>query len=335
MSEAEQSQSSEIGLADAARRITALSEGSNAQAEPVKPDVADAEVDETEAAAYDADETPRSEGRTPDDGSDDGGEADDVADDEGGKEKPLDLNTLVTVKVDGKTMQVPLREAVEGYQRQSDYSRNIVAIKQEKQRLDLERAQMKQALDAAIPILQSQVEVEPDWAAIHRDDPINYPILRDQWRDRQEKLNAMRYEQARLQQAQQEQEMAARQKLVEEGGKYLAQTFKEWADPEKRQTATRELRSYGVKQGFTDEELGQVYDPRYVVILEKARRYDALQSNRPKPVKQEGPKPMRGGANTSTPMRGNDVQRVQQRLKATGHVNDAAAYFSLLDSRRK
>jgi len=335
MSEAEQSQSSEIGLADAARRITALSEGSNAQAEPVKPDVADAEVDETEAAAYDADETPRSEGRTPDDGSDDGGEADDVADDEGGKEKPLDLNTLVTVKIDGKTMQVPLREAVEGYQRQSDYSRNIVAIKEEKQRLDLERAQMKQALDMAIPLLQSQVEVEPDWAAIHRDDPINYPILRDQWRDRQEKLNAMRYEQARLQQAQQEQEMAARQKLVEEGGKYLAQTFKEWADPEKRQAATRELRSYGVKQGFTDEELGQVYDPRYVVILEKARRYDALQSNRPKPVKQEGPKPMRGGANTSTPMRGNDVQRVQQRLKATGHVNDAAAYFSLLDSRRK
>lgn len=335
MSEAEQSQSSEIGLADAARRITALSEGSNAQAEPVKPDVADAEVDETEAAAYDADETPLSEGRTPDDGSDDGGEADDVADDEGGKEKPLDLNTLVTVKIDGKTMQVPLREAVEGYQRQSDYSRNIVAIKEEKQRLDLERAQMKQALDMAIPLLQSQVEVEPDWAAIHRDDPINYPILRDQWRDRQEKLNAMRYEQARLQQAQQEQEMAARQKLVEEGSKYLAQTFKEWAEPEKRQAATRELRSYGVKQGFTDEELGQVYDPRYVVILEKARRYDALQSNRPKPVKQEGPKPMRGGANTSTPMRGNDVQRVQQRLKATGHVNDAAAYFSLLDSRRK
>jgi len=335
MSEAEQSQSSEIGLADAARRITALSEGSNAQAEPVKPDAADAEVDETEAAAYEADETPTSEDGTPQNGSEDEGEAEDVADDEGGKEKPLDLNTLVTVKIDGKTMQVPLREAVEGYQRQSDYSRNIVAIKEEKQRLDLERAQMKQALDVAIPILQSQVEVEPDWAAIHRDDPINYPILRDQWRDRQEKLNAMRYEQARLQQAQQEQEMAARQKLVEEGGKYLAQTFKEWADPEKRQAATRELRSYGVKQGFTDEELGQVYDPRYVVILEKARRYDALQSNRPKPVKQEGPKPMRGGANTSTPMRGNDVQRVQQRLKATGHVNDAAAYFSLLDSRRK
>lgn len=335
MSEAEQSQSSEIGLADAARKFAELSEGSRAQAEPVRPDVADAEVDETEAAAYDADETPRSEGRTPDDGSDDGGEADDVADDEGGKEKPLDLNTLVTVKIDGKTMQVPLREAVEGYQRQSDYSRNIVAIKEEKQRLDLERAQMKQALDMAIPLLQSQVEVEPDWAAIHRDDPINYPILRDQWRDRQEKLNTMRYEQARLQQAQQEQEMAARQKLVEEGGKYLAQTFKEWAEPEKRQAATRELRTYGVKQGFTDEELGQVYDPRYVVILEKARRYDALQSNRPKPVKQEGPKPMRGGANTSTPMRGNDVQRVQQRLKATGHVNDAAAYFSLLDSRRK
>lgn len=335
MSEAEQSQSSEIGLADVARRITAISEGSTAQARPVRPDATDAEVGETEAAAYDADETSQYEGRTPDDGSEYGDEAEDVADDEGGKEKRLDPNTLVTVKIDGKTMQVPLREAVEGYQRQSDYSRNIVAIKEEKQRLDFERAHMRQALDVAIPLLQSQVEVEPDWAAIHREDPINYPILRDQWKDRQERLNSMKYEQARLYQAQQEQEMVARKRLVEEGGKYLAQTFNEWANPEKRQTATRELRTYGVKQGFTDEELGQVYDPRYVVILEKARRYDALQSNRPKPVRQEGPKAMRGGANTSTPMRGNDVQRLQQRLKATGHVNDAAAYFSLLDSRRK
>jgi len=335
MSEAEQSQSSEIGLADAARRITAISEGPTAQARPVRPDGADAEVYETEAAAYDADETSQYEGRTPDDGSEYGGEAEDVGDDNGGKEKPLDLNALVTVKIDGKTMQVPLREAVEGYQRQSDYSRNIVAIKEEKQRLDFERAHMRQALDVAIPLLQSQVEVEPDWAAIHREDPINYPILRDQWKDRQERLNSMKYEQARLYQAQQEQEMVARKRLVEEGGKYLAQTFNEWENPEKRQAATRELRTYGVKQGFTDEELGQVYDPRYVVILEKARRYDALQSNRPKPVRQEGPKAMRGGANTGTPMRGNDMQRVQQRLKASGHVNDAAAYFSLLDSRRK
>ena len=231
MSEAEQSRSSEIGLADAARKFAELSEGSRAQAEPVRPDAADAEVDETEAAAYDANETPRSEGRTPDDGSEDGGEADDVADDEGGREKPLDLNTLVTVKIDGKTMQVPLREAVEGYQRQSDYSRNIVAIKEEKQRLDIERLQMRQALDVAIPVLQSQVEVEPDWAAIHREDPINYPILRDQWRERQERLGAMRYEQARLQQVQQEQELAMKQRLVEEGGKYLAQTFNEWANP--------------------------------------------------------------------------------------------------------
>jgi len=335
MSEAEQSRSSEIGLAEAARAFAALSEGQQTQAEPVKVDAADAEVDETEAAAEYANETPSNEDRTPsDDGSEDDGEAEAVADDEGGKDKPIDPNTLVTVKIDGKTTQVPLKEALEGYQRQSDYSRNIVAIKQEKQRLDTERAQMEQVLNSVIPILQSQVEVEPDWQQIHRDDPINYPILRDQWRDRQARLAAVQQEQQRLEMARQAQEAATKQQLIVEGQKFLASTFTEWSDPGKMETSIKQLRSYGETQGFTNDELRQVYDPRYVVILEKARRYDELKSNRPKPVKQEGPRPMRGGS-ASNPVRGNEVQRVQQRLKATGHVNDAAAYFSLLDSRRK
>ncbi len=335
MSEAEQSRSSEIGLAEAARAFAAISEGQQTQAEPEKRRAADAEVQKTEAAAYDDDETPYASDGTPsEDGSDEYGESEEVADDEGSKEKPIDPNALVTVKIDGKTVQVPLKEALEGYQRQSDYSRNIVAIKQEKQRLDAERAQMQQLVNAAIPILQSQVEVEPDWQQIHRDDPINYPILRDQWRDRQQRLAVMQQEQQRLQMVQAEQEMQAKQYLLEEGKKFLASTFTDWSDPDKMQASVKKLRSYGETQGFTDRELGEVYDPRYVVILEKARRYDELKSNRPKPVKQEGPRPMRGGS-ASNPVRGNEMQRVQQRLKATGHVNDAAAYFSLLDSRRK
>lgn len=337
MSNAEQSQPSEISLAEAADRISAM-EGPPAQTRPDRRQRANAEVDQTEAALDYADETFEPENEAADDYSSEfegEDEADTGADDNGGKDKPLDPNRLVTVKIDGKTVEVPLKEALEGYQRQSDYSRNFNQLRQEKQKLETERSQMQQALSAAIPILQSQIEQEPDWVRIHQEDPINYPLIRDQWNDRKHQLAMMQQEQVRLQMVEQEREMAARRQLVEEGQKFLVSTFKEWSDPEKMQASTKNLREYGQKVGFTTEELAQVYDPRYVVILEKARRYDALNANRPKPKQAEGPRPMRAGSTTSNPQRGNDMARMQQRLKASGSVNDAAALFGLMDSRRK
>jgi hypothetical protein len=337
MSNAEKSQPSEISLAEAADRISAM-EGPPAQTRPDRRQRADAEVEQTEAALDYADETSETENEAADDYSsefDGEDEADTGADDNGGKNKPLDPNRIVTVKIDGKTVEVPLKEALEGYQRQSDYSRNFNALKQEKQTLDAERAQLSQVLAVAVSELQSQVVQEPDWEAIHREDPINFPLYEKQWRDRQMKLSQMQQQQAQLQAYQQHQELENRKLLLDEGQKYLKQQFKEWADPEKMQASTRQIRDFGVKQGFTAEELAQVYDPRYVVILEKARRYDALQANRPKPNKSEGPRPMRAGSNVSNPQRGNDVSRMQMRLKASGSVNDAAALFGLMDSRRK
>ena len=72
MSEAEKSQSSEIGLADTARRFAELSESPQAQADTGKQRKVDAEVGETEAAAEYADETTSEDEWTPEDsGSDD------------------------------------------------------------------------------------------------------------------------------------------------------------------------------------------------------------------------------------------------------------------------
>lgn len=48
---------------------------------------------------------------------------------------PLDPNTLVTVKIDGTEQQVPLGEALAGYQRQSDYTRKSQSVAQREQEL--------------------------------------------------------------------------------------------------------------------------------------------------------------------------------------------------------
>ena len=340
MSDAEKSQPSEISIADAAERIS-LMESREAQAESEGNEVADAEVEQTEAALEEDYETSDSEEEAlvDDDGFEEDGESEDGADESEEPEKPIDLDQLVTVKINGKTEKITLKEATEGYQRQSDYSRNLNLLRQEKQALDQERDQINQVLSIAMQNMQESEIPEPDWDALYEEDPIAFPKVEKQWRDyqaaRQQQFAEMQMQQQQIQAAQQQQELENRKLLLVEGEKYLASQLKEWSDPESKAAATKKLREFGKKTGFSDAELSQVYDPRYIVILEKARRYDELQSNAPKPKKQAGPRPMKGGSSAGTPKRSDQLTRMQQRLKSSGHVNDAAALFSLLDSRRR
>jgi len=337
----EQSQPSELGLAEAAQLISNLSDAP-AQPESKEAETDNAEVEETEAAAEESNETYSEDDQAPDQGSSDEEEDSEVAA-EDGEPEDLDDDTLVTVKIDGKTQQVTLKEALEGYQRTADYSRKTQALAEERKALEAERynvvaerTQYSQLLGALGAQLQQFVAQEPNWEELHREDPINYPIIRDQWRDYKERLNATQAEQARLQQLSAYENQAQLKKVVQEGKKYLETVNPEWADQNKWESAKVKLREYGQKVGYTEDELSQAYDPRALVVLDKARKYDELMANKPKPManKPNAPKPMKSGGVSSSPKRSNDVMRMKQRLKSSGHVNDAAALFGLLDSKR-
>lgn len=345
MNTAEQSQPSEIGIAEAADRFAALMGGPEAEPTPAKRQPAPAETEEVEASAEEVDETPSEDGEAAEtdevDASSDEDATEAAEDEDDGSERELSDDTLVTVKIDGKTQQITLKEAREGYQRQSDYSRNMNALREEKQEVDAVRQQVlveRQQYEALIPALRQQLEQllpqEPDWEKLHREDPLNYPLIRDQWRDYQERLAATRAEQERLSYIRQQEEQAQLRQIVQEGQKWLVEKNPEWKDAKKWDDARSKLKDYGRKVGYTEEELAQAYDPRALLVLDKARRYDELMANRPKPVKQEGPKPMKAGTPASSPRKATEVTRMKQRLAKTGRVEDAAAFFGLLDSRR-
>jgi len=343
MNTAEQSQPSEIGIAEAADRMAALL-GGEAEPKPAKSQVAPAETEEVEASAEDVEETPSYDGEAAETDEVDASSEEDATetaeDDEDSSEGEPSDDTLITVKIDGKMQQVTLKEAREGYQRQSDYSRNMNAIREEKQEVEAVRQQAK-ALEETyaqlIPALRQQLESmmpqEPDWEKLHREDPLNYPLIRDQWRDYQERLAATRAEQERLSYLRQHEEQAQLRKIVEEGQKWLVEKNPEWRDAKKWDDARSKLKDYGRKVGYTDEELAQAYDPRALLVLDKARKYDELMANRPKPQKQEGPKPMKAGTAASSPRKTTEITRMKQRLAKTGSVDDAAAFFGLLDRR--
>lgn len=338
---AEQSQTREIGVSEAATRMAALLGGDepkpNAQPEP-----APAEALEAEAMADEVDETPVLEDGLAAEATDSTEEAESGTDEEGGSAESLSLDTLVTVKIDGKTQEIPLKEALEGYQRQSDYSRRMNELRQEKvsfeqqyEAVRTERQQYATLIDALDAQLKELVPQEPDWERLHREDPLNFPLVEKQWRDYQSRLAATKAEKERLSYLQQKEEQDRLKTIVDQGRQYLVKQVPEWNDANKWNEARAALKEYGQKVGYSEDELAQAYDPRAILVLEKARKYDALMANRPKPDKKEGPKPLRAGTPASAPKQQTEVTRAKMRLSKTGSVDDAAKLFGLMDSRRR
>jgi hypothetical protein len=338
MNTAEQSQPSELGQASIDSRISAFLDGPPQPAP--KEEVNTAEVEETEASADSLEETLADDGEATDEvpSEEEGGEEVEAVED--GKDADTDPDALVTVKIDGKVEKITVKEAAEGYQRQADYQRKTQALAEERKAIESVRQQTEAErayYASTVSQLRSQLEAiapqEPDWNRLHQEDPINFPIIEKQWRDYKANLQAVQQEEARLKQIAYQEEQYKLQHIVEEGRKFIVEKMPEWKDEAKWNSARGQLREYGKKIGYTDEELAMAYDPRAILVLEKARRYDALQANSPKPTQKASPKPLKQGTTAQSPRRENDLMKVKQRLKSSGHVDDAAALFAMLDRR--
>jgi len=341
MVSAEQSPGGELGIAEVAAQMDALLGARDGQPEAPKRTATTAEAPEAEASDYEGEET-ESDGADPAyDAAPDGEEPEYSEETEGADTEPLPLDALVTVKINGKTENITLKEALEGYQRNSDYTRKTQALKQEvqtfaqeRQQVEVERQQYGQLINALHQQLQQFAPQEPNWEQLHRDDPLNFPIVEKQWRDYKERVAATGAERERMAHMASQQEQAQLQHMVERGREYLFDKVPEWKDEKKWNEARSRLRDYGQKVGYTDEELGAAYDPRAILVLDKARRYDAMMANRPKPDQANGPKPMRSGTIANTPRAATEISRAKDRLSKTGSVDDAAKLFGLLDRRK-
>lgn len=241
---------------------------------------------------------------------------------------------LVTVTINGKTAQIPLDEAVKGYQRQADYSRKTSALSEERkafeaerQTVTQERAQYAQLLTALQQQVQANLQQEPDWQRLYDTDPLEYVRQKDVWRERQDKLAAAQFESQRLTALQAQEQNNYLAKLVQENRAKLTEAIPAWKDSKKWEADRPKLLEYGQKLGFTAEELGQTYDSRAVVALYKAMQFDALNANRPQPVTNKGPKTASAGSASTAPKSASDVTKAKQRLAQTGRLGDAASLF--------
>jgi len=314
-----------LSVTQAANLFGSMMEPATATPEPVEEEV----VNESEADAEDVGLEDTSEEFDSEDSSEDpeaGQEETDEADEEGSAQ-------TYTVRVDGDEVEVTIDELLSGYSRTQDYTRKTMALADQRKSLEgeldqirQERAQLSQVLEQID--VQDQ-EQEPNWDLLYQQDPQQWLIQREVWRERQERKRALVEEKQRLLQAQEADKQRVVSQFVEQERGRLNEVLPQWRDEKVAKAEKTKVAEYAKKIGFTDQEISQFYDHRAVSTLYKAMKFDELQSGKPKAAKKTAPVAKAGAANT-TPKARDAYRKSQQRLAKTGKVADAAQAFKHL-----
>jgi len=241
------------------------------------------------------------------------------------------------VKAAGEDKEVTLDELIKSYQLGTDYTKKSQAVAEERKAVEAERQRIEEArylrdqyaerLQVIEQMLNQQPETE-NLDYLKETDPIGYAVKVAELSQREKQLAQVQAERQRIamQQDQERQEQLGH--VIQAEARKLAEAIPEYADPQKGEVARRELREFGQKLGFSEQELSGVYDSRQVLTLWKAMQYDKLQSAKPGITKKvnEAPKVMKSGV--SQPRDASDeMKKLKARAKQTGRVADAAKAF--------
>ena len=250
---------------------------------------------------------------------------------------------LYAVTVNGEEQAVTLDELLSGYSRQSDYTRKTQEIASERKgmeelqqqynshvaQIQQERQQYVEALTNMISSQGSELEQYSniDWDALRESDPIEYVTAKEQYREAQERVQGMQYQQQQAAQAQQAEMTKAHHQVVQAERGKLVEALPEWGDPDKQKELSADLQSYARDQGFSQQELNSLVDHRSVLVLLKAQQYDQLQNSDVKSKKLKNkPKVIRSGTGTTSKGTSKSKRAAKmKRLQGSGHVDDAAS----------
>jgi hypothetical protein len=206
----------------------------------------------------------------------------------------------------------------------------LAATQQERQRYLSQLEQFNIQADSKIEEL-----AKTDWTRLKEEDPTEYMLKRDQYRELQDNKRMVEEEQKNLQYKQQLEHEAKWQEELARQQQLMAEKLPEWTDPDKGPKLKQSIKTFAVKKGFTEQEVNSLIDARSVDVLHKAMLYENLLaakiSNKKTKVVPKVQKP--GSPATKGEISSDKVKAQRARLRKTGHVNDAKSVIeSLMNS---
>jgi hypothetical protein len=276
------------------------------------------------------------------DGDDDEPDADGAEEDEDGEEEDEGgedefLAQAVQVIVDGEEKEVTVKEALEGYVRTETFHKRLSELGEAKKIIQRAAADAVQNYEYSTNLakeIQSHLDAlipqEPNWDEEFKKNPTKAREMQKYYEQvkgfrgaLKEKMNEAAKKQAESDSTQLATFAAAERQRFE------SINSKHWStDPKKKGKDLQAMRRTAIQEGFSEEEVAQVYDSRMLNVLLKASKYDRMMAARPKPVQKGRSKPVApgtGSAKTRTAHRG--ASSAMKRLNKTGSIEDAAVVF--------
>jgi DNA repair exonuclease SbcCD ATPase subunit len=241
------------------------------------------------------------------------------------------------VKVDNEELEVDLDELIKGYSRTSDYTKKTQTLAEQRKAVEAERTKIEEAArlrdtyaQRLQVIEQMLTQPEEDISALKDQDPIGYAVKMAEKMEREKQLSAVRAEREAVQAKQMSEHQERLKSHLAQESERLKAAIPDLSDEVKGEVVRKEIRDYAKSNGWTDQELSQVYDHRAVIALYRAMQYEKLMKGKPAAQKKvaEAPKALRPGTgNQKIDKDSEQVKKLSKQLKQTGRPRDAAALF--------
>ncbi len=242
------------------------------------------------------------------------------------------------IKIDGAEKDTSLDSIIRGYQKGQHWEGRASAIVEQEKALQKQTAERMKALDAShaqaafmVNALEKGVQQDlssPKMQELRTTDPAEWGAKRAELEDRRKALGGLKQVAAQQFGALQQQTQQATQehvkKTLEAEREKLQVAMPEWSDSHQK----RLVEFLGSDMKFTQEEIGQVYDSRFVQMAWDAMQYRTQKDKATETVKKvkKAPKLVRSNAKKSTSsVKRSKVAELRGRLRKSGDVKDAAA----------
>ena len=241
-----------------------------------------------------------------------------------------DSDALYDVTIDGKQQRWTLSQlkqsaAGQGYIQQK-MRENAEAYKQLQQREAQIAQQQQQLLQLTQQVQQGGLQAPtPPSEELFQSDPIGYMEEKMKYDKAVQEYNAKVGQIRQVAQQRQQQTEAQKQAYLQEQARLLADSIPDIVHPEKGEKIKRDLIETGVSYGFSEQEMANVVDHRYVRALNDARKWRQLQANKDKATaKGENKKPvLKAGAKQRQDGQAATRRKAEQKLRKSGSIEDA------------
>jgi hypothetical protein len=248
------------------------------------------------------------------------------------------------LEIDGETYSVP-KKLEAAFLRQKDYTQKTQELAAQRKQVEERQAFLQSVEEVRGAVFEKAVEIaavekqlarfdQLDWNALANEGGPEYLRLDRAYRELKDQQSRLNGEVQGLVSKQQEVTAQQRQALLEKGNKELSEAIKGW-NPE----VGRKILQSSTHYGFSEAELAEVVDPRYVRVLHDAHQWRELQKSKTtivkKKVDQAKPITVKAARSSQNNQVASQLEAAKAKVRKSGNARDAEDYLARLFERKK